>query len=168
MGAMAVALGAILAFAGTAGAQPPGMPGGMPDPRQMQGIPMPMDEVPAGTVVIRVVRDELTNTLQNVDVQLDVNGRVMKTKTDADGHATFPGVASGATVHASAMVGGQKLDSQPFSMPSNPGVRMLLLAGAGGSSAGGAPMAAVGAAPAGAAPRGRRAARVRGPVARSA
>ena len=130
-----IAVAAVLLLPVAAGAQPPGMAGGMPDVRQMAGIPMPMDDVPAGTVVVRVVKDELTNTLQNIEVQLEVDGRVRTARTDADGRATFPGLSIGANVHATSVVNGQKLDSQPFSVPPEHGVRLLLLAGGGGPAA---------------------------------
>jgi hypothetical protein len=126
--------------------QPPGAAAGMPNARQMSGIPMPMEDVPVGTVIVRVVRDELSNTLPNVQVQLEVGGRVLTAKTDAEGRAQFPGVAAGATAKARAVVNGETLESQPFQMPPDHGVRLLLVSGSGGPAAG-IPAATPGAAP---------------------
>jgi hypothetical protein len=132
---IAVTLAAALAVSLAASAQPPGMAGGMPNAKQMSGIPMPMNDVPAGSVMVRVVRDEMSNTLPNITVQIEVDGRVLTAKTDAEGLAKFPGLAVGASVHATATVGTEKLDSQPFTVPPGQGVRLLLVTGAGAGGA---------------------------------
>ncbi len=129
-----LALAFVFTMTWNAHAQPPGMAGGMPSARQMSGIPMPMDDVPAGTVSVRVVKDELSNTLSNVEVRLETGGRVLTSKTNAEGIALFPGLPIGAEVHATATVNGERLDSQPFAVPSDHGIRILLVTGGGGGA----------------------------------
>jgi hypothetical protein len=68
---------------------------------------------------------------------------MLKATTDANGRAVFPNVAQGLTWKAVATVDGERLESQPFTMPSSGGLRMLLVAGL---------KAAPGAAPSGPAP----------------
>jgi hypothetical protein len=65
---------ALLAFVMTAvpalAQMPPGMGANMPDARQMSGTPLPTGEVPAGTVIVRVVRGSMANPLAGETVEL--------------------------------------------------------------------------------------------------
>ena len=103
----------------------------MPDPRSMSGIPMPSQDLPDGTVTVRVVRGAITNNLEGVAVELHGAGDVRRAATGADGRASFSGVPAGATVHARAVVDGEALVSSPFQMPASGGVRTLLAASPG-------------------------------------
>jgi hypothetical protein len=100
----------------------------MPDPRAMSGMSMPAAELPDGTVTVRVVRDEMSNNVAGVAVELHGAGAVRREPTGADGRAQFAGVPAGAEVHAVAVVNGQRLESKPFDMPATGGVRTLLVA----------------------------------------
>ena len=108
----------------------------MPDARQMSGIPMPTSDVPAGSVSVRLVRGELTNNIVGHPVELHAGARTETVKTDQDGRAVFAGLQPGATVHATADVDGQRIESQTFNVPPDAGVRLVLVAGASGAPAG--------------------------------
>ena len=55
------------------------------DARAMSGIPRPVDDVPDGTVVVRLVRQELGSYVTNHPVDLDVGGRIQTARTDQEG-----------------------------------------------------------------------------------
>ena len=55
-------------FCAPAAAQP--FAGGMPDPKQMSGRPLPVGDLPVGTVTVRVVRGSMTNVVANQAVEL--------------------------------------------------------------------------------------------------
>ena len=55
----------------------------MPDPKQMAGIPRPVDDLPAGSVSVRLIRGQLSNNITDHPVELHVgNGQVQTVKTD--------------------------------------------------------------------------------------
>src|SRR4051812_5911807 len=97
------------------------------DLRQAAGVPLPVADVPAGTVSVRVIRGSFANNLPNVAVQLLVNGTPRTATTDASGRAQFSGLAAGARVKATAAVDGEKLESQEFTIAAS-GIRVMLLA----------------------------------------
>jgi len=117
--------------------------GAQPDPRQMAGIPRPVEDLPNGSVSVRVIRGGFTNNVPNQTVELHVGSDVLKTKTDAEGRAQFDKLAPGQTVKAVADVDGEHLESQQFPAPAQGGIRLVLLAGGGADKSG------VAAAPAG-------------------
>jgi hypothetical protein len=120
----------------------------MPDVRQMSGIAMPSGDVPPGTVVVRVIRGDLSNNVANQPVELHLADRVATARTDATGRATFAKLAPNVSMHAIATVEGERLESSAIVLDSASGVRVLLVAGAGASSPrpGTAPSATVAAA----------------------
>jgi hypothetical protein len=119
-------LGALVAMApGVASAQ---MPGGMPDAKQMSGLPLPVADLPTGTVTVRVVRGTMTNLIPNQEVELSGGPSVMKATTNDAGRAEFAGLAPGTRVKAVAVVNGERLESQEFPVPSNGGIRVALVA----------------------------------------
>ena len=101
--------------------------GAQMDFRQASGIPRPVDDLPAGTISIRVIRGDLSNPVVNHPVELRVGDDVRTVNTDAEGRAEFV-VATTGTVRASTTVDGQRLESQPFPAPGAGAVRMLLVA----------------------------------------
>ena len=100
----------------------------MPDARQMSGIPRPVDDLPAGTVSVRLVRGDLSNNLVNHPVELHVGGKVTVVATDENGRAQFDRLTPGAPLKAVAVVDGERLESQEFAAPAGGGIRMLLVA----------------------------------------
>ncbi|MCU0249028.1 MAG: hypothetical protein MUE61_02360 [Vicinamibacterales bacterium] len=116
----------------------------MPDARQMSGIPMPASDVPAGSVSVRLVRGELTNNIAAHRVELHAGSRIESATTDQDGRAVFSGLQPGTSVHAAAEVDGQVVESQPFTVPPDAGVRLVLVAGASGAPSAEGPVPAAG------------------------
>jgi hypothetical protein len=106
------------------------------DPKQVAGIPLPVADVPLGTVVVRVIRGALSNNIADQAVELraagstasEQGGGTRTAKTDASGRAQFSGLQPGSRVVASATVGGERLQSQEMTVPSNGGLRVLLVA----------------------------------------
>ena len=76
----------------------------MPDAKQMSGIPRPVDDLPKGSISIRLVRGSLSNNIPNHPIELHVGSKVLTQKTDENGRAQFDGLAAGATVKAVAVV----------------------------------------------------------------
>ncbi len=100
----------------------------MPDPKEIAGVPLPVSDVAAGTVTVRVIRGSLSNNLPGQAVELLVNGESRRETTGESGRAEFAGLATGSHVKAVAVVGGERLESQEFAVPSAGGTRVLLVA----------------------------------------
>lgn len=100
----------------------------MPDPKQISGRPLPVAELPIGTITVRVIRGQLSNTLPGQTVELTGAGAPKTAKTDNTGHATFSGLTPGTRVKASVTVDGERIDSQEFDVPSSGGTRLMLVA----------------------------------------
>jgi hypothetical protein len=93
------------------------------------GMPLNDAALAAGTLTVRVVRGAFAGDLADLEVELEVAGRVERERTKADGRAEFAHLPIGATVRARATVDGQRLESQRFEVPAAAGVRLLLVAG---------------------------------------
>ncbi len=100
----------------------------MPDPKQMSGIPRPVTDLPDGAISVRLIRGALSNNIANHPVELSVEGKVRAQKTDEGGRAQFAGLTPGNKVKASAVVDGERLESQEFPVPASGGVRLMLVA----------------------------------------
>src|ERR1700681_3708694 len=98
----------------------------MPDPRQMSGIPRPVDDLPARSVSVRLIRGDLSNNIANQPVDLQVSVKVQPVKTADAGRAQFDGLPPGATLKAVSVVDGERLESQEFPAPAQGGGRLLL------------------------------------------
>ena len=109
----------------------PGMPRSaaaqMPDPKQMSGVPLPVADLPPGTVTVRVVRGTMTNIITGQRVDL-IGATPMSAKTNESGRAEFTGLQPGTRVRVATSVGAEQLESQEFAIPSNGGVRIALVA----------------------------------------
>lgn len=101
----------------------------MPDPKQMSGVPLPVGDLPPGTVTVRVVRGTMTNVVAGQRVDL-IGPAPTSAKTNDAGRAEFTGLQPGTRVRASATVDGEYLESQEFAVPPNGGVRVALVAAA--------------------------------------
>jgi hypothetical protein len=108
----------------------------MPDPRAMHGQAIPAGELPAGSVTVRVVRQMVGNNVGGVTVELHGAGPVRSAVTGADGRAQFSGLPPGASVHAIAVVDGERLESTTFEVSRTGGIRSILVAGLGLGTAG--------------------------------
>ena len=100
----------------------------MPDMKQMSGIPRPVDDLPKGAVSVRLIRGDLSNNIANHPVELHVGSNVLTMKTDESGRAQFSNLTAGETVKATAVVDGERLESQEFPAPAQGGVRLMLVA----------------------------------------
>ena len=103
----------------------------MPDPKQMSGIPRPVDDLPNGAISVRLIRGSLSNNLTGHPVDLHVGPKVVTVKTDENGRAEFKDFitgTAGAMVKATAEVDGEHLESQEFPAPTRGGIRLMLVA----------------------------------------
>jgi hypothetical protein len=100
----------------------------MPDAKQMSGIPRPVDDLPNGSISVRLVRGSLSNNIPNHPVELNVGGKALTVRTDDAGRAQFDKIEPGAVLKASADVDGEHLESSEFPAPAQGGIRMLLVA----------------------------------------
>ena len=120
-----VALSVALA-SGPARAQMPSAAGAqMPDPRQMSGIPLPVADLPRGTVTVRVVQGAIDRPITGITVETTGGQRV---ETGENGRAEFTGLQPGTTFKAFVVVGGERLETQDITVPSTGGVRVMLVA----------------------------------------
>ena len=100
----------------------------MPDPKQMSGIPRPVDDLPKGAISVRLIRGALSNNIVGHPVTLTIGGKPTTVKTDENGRAQFDNVPPGATVKAASEVDGEALESQEFVAPAQGGIRLMLVA----------------------------------------
>ena len=100
----------------------------MPDAKEMSGIPRPVDDLPAGSISVRLIKGDLSNNIPNHSVELHIGPKVQTVKTDEAGRAQFDGLPGGTAVKATADVDGEHLESQEFPVPSTGGIRLLLVA----------------------------------------
>jgi hypothetical protein len=100
----------------------------MPDPGLIHGKAIPAPELPAGTVTVRVVREAIGNDIAGQRVRLTVGSTIRTATTDAQGRAEFTNLPPGEA-RAEAVVGTERLTSDPFRAPSSGGLRVILVAG---------------------------------------
>jgi hypothetical protein len=100
---------------------------GMPDPKSMSGLVLPVPDLPAGTVSVRVIRGNFDQNITGQDVEFDVAGQRRVVKTNQDGRAEVSGLAKGTRVRAVATVAGERLESQPAEVGDS-GLRIILVA----------------------------------------
>lgn len=96
------------------------------------GMPLADGALPPGSLTVRVVRGSFSANLPDVTVHVDLDGRDTRSQaTGAQGRAEFAHLPVGAKVHAWAVVGDERLESETFAVPADSGLRVLLIAGAG-------------------------------------
>jgi len=102
----------------------------MPDPSLIHGRAIPAQELANGTVTVRVVREAIGNNAPGQQVSVTVGGATRTATTDALGRAEFTDLPKGGTnAVAEVTVDGEKLVSQPFTVPTSGGLRVILVAG---------------------------------------
>jgi hypothetical protein len=99
-------------------------------------------DLPAGTVVVRVARQTPANAAVGLDVTATTrapsgDARTTLEKTGADGRAQFQNLRPGHEFEAVVTVDGERLQSQPFTIPPQGGVRIMLIGGLAAAGAGG-------------------------------
>jgi hypothetical protein len=130
-------LAAGLLVAGPAAAQ-------MPDLRAIAGKPLPVGDLPSGTVVVRLARQTVQNPVAGAEVSAIIaapegEARKRTAKSGPDGRATFEAVPGGSGFQASVTIDGETLTSERFTVPASGGVRVMLVAGLSAAGAGAAP-----------------------------
>jgi hypothetical protein len=117
----------------------------MPDPKEMSGIPRPVDDLPNGAISVRLIRGSLANNIVKHPVKIVGGGRESTVDTDENGRAQFNDVTPGAMVKAVADVDGEHLESREFPAPTRGGIRLMLVATDTSKPAAGSAPAAAGA-----------------------
>ena len=96
-------------------------------PAAALGNPLPDDNLPLGTISVRVVAGTPSVPVTGHDVTLSVNNEPRTARTDAAGRATFAGLPAGATVQAKiADAEGKDVTSSAFQVPEQGGARLML------------------------------------------
>jgi len=101
----------------------------MPDPSQIHGKAIPAAELQAGTVTVRVVRESIGNNISGQQVTVTIGGTTKTATTDDQGRAQFENLPRGEQGRAEATVAGESLVSDPFTVPTAGGLRVILVAG---------------------------------------
>ena len=100
----------------------------MPDAKRMSGVPLPVSDLPVGTVTVRVLRGSMTNVIPDQLVELTGGPSPRSAKTNESGRAEFAGLAPGTRVKASTTVNGERLESEEFAVAASGGIRIALVA----------------------------------------
>ncbi|MFA5910396.1 MAG: hypothetical protein WC815_16560 [Vicinamibacterales bacterium] len=139
-----IVIGIALGTGASAAGQAVAPPAGEPAMVRAAGMALNDGALPPGTLTVRVVQGAFTGDLTGTMVDLDVTGQApLHAPAKAQGRAEFAHLPIGAEVRASAIVNGERLQSDAFRMPAESGVRILLIAGAGTAGASAAPAAAL-------------------------
>jgi hypothetical protein len=101
----------------------------MPDPSLINGRAIPASDLANGTVTVRVVREAIGNNMPGQQVRVVVGRTIQTATTDEQGRAEFKTLPRGADAVAEVVVEGETLRSQPFSVPTSGGLRVILVAG---------------------------------------
>jgi hypothetical protein len=98
----------------------------MPNPKEISGVPLPAQDLPAGTISVRVVRGSFTSNLTNQPVEITVDGKTQTKKTDESGRVQVTGLKPGTKVRAVTVVDGARLESQEITIGAT-GIRVVLV-----------------------------------------
>jgi hypothetical protein len=102
--------------------------GAMPNPKEMSGMVLPVTDVPAGTVTVRVIRGSFDKPVVDHPVEFTIDaGEPRAARTDASGRAQVSGLRPGARVRAVTTVDGERLESQE-AVVAQSGLRIMLVA----------------------------------------
>ena len=99
----------------------------MPNPKEISGVPLPAQDLPAGTVSVRVVRGAFTSDVTNQPVDITIDGKTQTKNTDGTGRVQVAGLKTGAKVRAATVVDGSRLESQEITIAAT-GIRVVLVA----------------------------------------
>lgn len=92
----------------------------------MSGQPLFVNDLPAGTVTVKVVRGTTDAVVPTHRVELQGPGKMLVATTDAQGRAQFGPLPAGTLTQAFTTLDGQQLMSAAFPIPSEGGTRLLL------------------------------------------
>lgn len=139
-----IVIGIALGTGASAAGQAVAPPAGEAAMVRAAGMALNDGALPPGTLTVRVVQGAFTGDLTGTMVDLEVTGQTpLHAPAMAQGRAEFAHLPIGAEVRASAIVNGERLQSDAFRMPAESGVRILLIAGAGTAGGSAAPAAAL-------------------------
>ena len=133
----AASVSAILLVPGIVASQTPADPGASHGMSRAAGMPLRDGALAPGMLTVRIVRGSFSNNAPDQSVEVEQGGSVTTARTGPDGRAQFAHLPIGATVRVSALVDGERLESEAFAMPSESGIRVLLIAGGGDATASG-------------------------------
>lgn len=103
------------------------------------GMPLPDGSLAPGSLTVRVVQGAFAGDLSGIPVEIEIDSRERRQALTAEkGRAEFAHLPIGARVRASAVVGSERLEADPFPMPTESGVRVLLVTAADHDPTGGA------------------------------
>jgi hypothetical protein len=110
-------------------------------------VPLPVGDLPVGTVSVRITRPSMADAIAGVDVlgtwkTPDGKTTTSKVKTGEDGRALFANLPVGSTFVAKTIVEGEALATQAFVVPDQGGTRFLMIVGGDATQAMGAAPAA--------------------------
>lgn len=126
----ALALAFALAAPAGLSAQAPPQGGSGAQVVRAAGMALQDGTLAPGSLTVRIVQGNFAGNLAGIDVELDVSGEdARRMPTGADGRAVFAHLPIGASVQASAVVNGERLQSERFTMPAEAGIRLLFVAG---------------------------------------
>ena len=117
----------LVAVLGSAWAAPASAQIAMPNPKEISGVPLPAQDVPAGAVSVRVILGGFDKNVVNQPVQFVIAGKTQIVKTDAQGRAQVSGLAAGTIVKATTTVDKETLTSQDITVGAS-GLRVVLVA----------------------------------------
>ena len=99
----------------------------MPNPKEMSGSVLPVGDIPAGTVSVRLIRGGFDKNLAGRQVDFLIDGRTRTVTTDENGRAQITGLARGTRLRAVAVVDGERLESREAVVETT-GLRIILVA----------------------------------------
>lgn len=108
------------------------------DHADMAAQPLLVEDLPKGTVTVRVGRGSLANVAVGVAIKATLiapDGKVSERSenTQADGRATFSDLPAGNQFRAQTVVDGQPMQTAIFTIPAEGGARLMLVSSAGPS-----------------------------------
>lgn len=136
----------IVLVPGISAGQTPSLAAAAEAPHLVRAAGMPLNDgsLAPGLLTVRIVEGAFTHNLADQAVDLEVAGApAQHARTGTDGRAQFAHLPIGARVRASAIIDGQRLESDYFEIPAESGVRILLVAGDGEAVANGVATPAV-------------------------
>ncbi len=109
---------------------PSGPPAGGTQMVRAAGMPLQDGELPPGSLTVRVVQGAFTANLSGIPVEVQVTGQPsLRAQTGALGRAEFAHLPIGVEARATAVVNGERLESESFRVPAESGLRVLLITG---------------------------------------
>jgi hypothetical protein len=106
-----------------------------PDHNAAMSAPLFVEDLPVGTVSVRITRPSMTEPIAGASVvgtwtTKDGKQKSATAKTGDDGRAIFTGVPAGSTFGAKTAVEGENLTTAQFTVPDQGGTRLLVMVGA--------------------------------------